>query len=1236
MKSKTLVILGLVTLGLALSGCSGGTIPGRHENKDIQNGDGKGGDIQDILIGDLNQDGVTDSDIFLDLTGDLTHPDGSGHLDGSPTGGDTDVKTDQADSEVGANCPGNEGCPCETNSDCYSGFCIEGPDGNECAQMCSTGEECPANYTCKSVQTGGGDVAYICVYMYPKLCMPCSEDAQCQGKFSGEGAKCVKGVATDNNQPTEGETVEVDAFCGSACKEDGDCPAGYKCMDVVTTAGNDDRQCVPENGSCGCTAKAKELNATGKCFKQNQFGECEGTFSCFKDKDASCDAPEPAKEECNGKDDDCDGETDEDFDLNTDVNNCGGCGNACTNEHGTTSCEDGKCVPQCADGFGDCDRDPNNGCETDLSTVDSCGTCMKDEDCYDGFFCKDGVCVKKYENGHSCDTDKECSGGFCTDEKVCCDKACDGPCQSCKSGTCVPVGKDSKPEEDDACGGFMCDGEGACLGTCSGPQDCLESYYCELSDDSPDKGKCLPDQGPGGDCKDEGPDACKSGMCADGVCCTSACNGTCQHCDASGECKAVVNEEDPDTCFGEKACDASGSCKLKDGQPCTSNADCLGGICKDGFCCPSACDGPCQVCTANGCEAVKGEDDKPECTGDHTCNDQGECVLKGGQPCQKDSDCASGICKHDFDGTGAWCATSQNECWHDATAFHEGEHPQTCKDSFTMWVCKNGKWTPQACNPPTCKGDCGSSMDGCKYHNFVCSAGECIDNPLDPDTSEKACRGCNLKWGIGGDVAASTCCGDDSGEYITNCKDDSANGNCGSDTLACCSDKNDCVDHHGNCVRPNICTVFGTKNKLSYCDNGTWKDPDATATYCSACGFDWIRNGTGGGSKCCGDDPGEDFEASSGDCCYNGQRLSDGDSIGPILCYHGKLYNCNGAAHDDSGLGEYKNTCDGVGGMYCSADNNWKRGKDNLCQCSTNGECLSGSCKQDFVGSGKWCVSWNQCVHNGQAYNSGDVADQCMSSTQQAKCVNGAWVGVSCGNSTACTYHYCSQGECKIGYKGTNTRCNSTYRCSSGTGDNRYGAGGNYRCQGYCDGHGNCDYAGNCDNCTDNFAHGTGICSYNSCRLSSCNWGYANCDGNQSNGCETHLSSTSGTCGSPATTMSQICGDKSDSYTTVSYKGSRWLKIYAKECVRHLWDDDPQITVTLNVPSGADYDLYLYDSGCRRLRYSTHSGNGVNEKVIYGWEDSNSDDSRWFKIYVKYRGGSSCSNWSLTVNGGTH
>jgi hypothetical protein len=45
-------------------------------------------------------------------------------------------------------------------------------------------------------------------------------------------------------------------------------------------------------------------------------------------------------ETCNGLDDDCDGETDEDFDLTSDEANCGACGSAC----GGLFCADSQCV----------------------------------------------------------------------------------------------------------------------------------------------------------------------------------------------------------------------------------------------------------------------------------------------------------------------------------------------------------------------------------------------------------------------------------------------------------------------------------------------------------------------------------------------------------------------------------------------------------------------------------------------------------------------------------------------------------------------------------------------------------------------------------------------------------------------------------------------------------------------------------------------------------------------------
>jgi hypothetical protein len=54
-------------------------------------------------------------------------------------------------------------------------------------------------------------------------------------------------------------------------------------------------------------------------------------------------------------------------DLANDTANCGGCGLACTNPHGTTACVSGACAPTCAFGFAHCNGPLQIGCETDLS-----------------------------------------------------------------------------------------------------------------------------------------------------------------------------------------------------------------------------------------------------------------------------------------------------------------------------------------------------------------------------------------------------------------------------------------------------------------------------------------------------------------------------------------------------------------------------------------------------------------------------------------------------------------------------------------------------------------------------------------------------------------------------------------------------------------------------------------------------------------------------------------------------
>lgn len=82
-------------------------------------------------------------------------------------------------------------------------------------------------------------------------------------------------------------------------------------------------------------------------------------------------------ERCNFVDDDCDGETDEGFDRQTDIDNCGECGNVCEGENATWTCTAGVCqVDTCIAPFADCNGDPTDGCEAD-TTIDPmhCGGC---------------------------------------------------------------------------------------------------------------------------------------------------------------------------------------------------------------------------------------------------------------------------------------------------------------------------------------------------------------------------------------------------------------------------------------------------------------------------------------------------------------------------------------------------------------------------------------------------------------------------------------------------------------------------------------------------------------------------------------------------------------------------------------------------------------------------------------------------------------------------------------------
>jgi hypothetical protein len=64
-------------------------------------------------------------------------------------------------------------------------------------------------------------------------------------------------------------------------------------------------------------------------------------------------------------------------DTRTSVDNCGSCGNVCSGNHASSACADSVCVVNaCEAGWSDCNGDPSDGCEVDLtSDAANCGRC---------------------------------------------------------------------------------------------------------------------------------------------------------------------------------------------------------------------------------------------------------------------------------------------------------------------------------------------------------------------------------------------------------------------------------------------------------------------------------------------------------------------------------------------------------------------------------------------------------------------------------------------------------------------------------------------------------------------------------------------------------------------------------------------------------------------------------------------------------------------------------------------
>ncbi len=297
-----------------------------------------------------------------------------------------------------------EGENCQRDEECATGLCEGAPATQPvCRRKCADG--CKSQEVCTQLTP----LRYACVPDRGGLCQACQLDSDCPYPSD----KCI--------------VVNGQNVCGRDCAFDQTCPTSYRCLNGVGSDGRPKaQQCTPSSASCDCTAANQGQMVS--CMNQNGFGTCSGTRTCDGVMGYTmCTAGTPVAETCNAKDDDCDGQTDEglptvtcglgqcqrtvpscadggtfvctpgdagvevcnglddDCDgtpdngisLQSDVANCGRCGNACMVANATPRCLAGQCeIGQCTAPFDDCNGRLTDGCEENKQTsVNHCGMC---------------------------------------------------------------------------------------------------------------------------------------------------------------------------------------------------------------------------------------------------------------------------------------------------------------------------------------------------------------------------------------------------------------------------------------------------------------------------------------------------------------------------------------------------------------------------------------------------------------------------------------------------------------------------------------------------------------------------------------------------------------------------------------------------------------------------------------------------------------------------------------------
>ena len=418
---------------------------------------------------------------------------------------------------------------------------------------------------------------------------------------------------------------------------------------------------------------------------------------------------------------------------------------------------------------------------------------------------------------------------------------------------------------------------------------------------------------------------------------------------------------------------------------------------------------------------------KGKCTA--TCDDtQGGCI--GAQTCETNCSCSSGSCNPDttkpccdydsgylpdqsvsksifnFDNI---CPPTQT-CYDIAWLFEASSGNCCGDDNSEYWInrsCASG------CTTATADDACCNANDKCVYNSACYSSGVCYSSQYycnagswyDPDASQTACdtcKGIDL-WDIGGEVAQTTCCGDDANEYLkTRIGGADIPTGFTTDTYddACCNANNKCVQ---NTVCYASGSASGTIPTKAYCDLGTWKGGDAGSTQCSGIlgiGF-WSLGGEADATTCCGDDSNQYKRTrvcssgctsdSNDDSCCNANNKCTYSSIcyspASKICVGNAGINCNSGNWEQIEDCAAKTSYDSDGGanfLTAGYVADYTSCSIGLCQ-STN---YSDSCSVDTL---------TEYTASGSSYSS--TAKNCNDyDTNACACTTGATLTETCDN----------------------------------------------------------------------------------------------------------------------------------------------------------------------------------------------------------------------------------------------